>query len=265
MKKQAQKQQDNETRKAPFETPGEIASTPINKGNLISQWGLPLFSFLLIGFLIIERSNEPLRHPWLTGYMYIDSSKKVSDSATKKMLFEKGVSMLTEQLYKHPYHGRIWGMYGHYMRGQEQWDSVIKAEKMALQLSGGASVNRIDELALMDLNFAISQKLQPIIKNRDSALQFIQSVEVPNYTNKNLHKFKGLIYANSGDFDSCKNNLTLYLKDYPNDFDALFGMSLIYAKQGMKQEAVEYFTKARQVNPNNPNLNNLANDINQSH
>ena len=227
------------------------------------DWSIPLIGLLAFAYLSVERDLHTIDHPWNIGYQYCDSSKRINDPVLKNELREKGAAILREQLKLHPYHARVWGMIGSYFIQEKDWDSCIYAEKNTLKLGSGAMVNSVEPMALHDLGVALSQKLRPYYKSKDTALQIIQSIEIEGYDNIMLKKFRGIVYSYAGDYELAKNLLEKYLARFPNDFDALWSMSFNFVNHGMKQDAIQYLTRAQKVDPSNPNLPVLIKFISQ--
>jgi len=228
-----------------------------------SQWALPLIGVFLFIILLIGSKTRSIEHPWTIGDLYADSSKRIQDPVLKKKVLEEGGDILRKQLAVHPYHARVWVMYGHYFIQKEDWDSCIYAEKKALELGSGTVINSIEEMAKQFLNYALNKKLEPVFKQKEVALKIIEDAVVPGSTNIVLIKYRGLVYVNSGDFENGKTTLLKYLTLKPRDPDALYAMSLNYLNQGMKAEGNEYFIKTQQVDPNNPRNQVLINKLNQ--
>ena len=81
---------------------------------MVWKWGLPVLGILLIGTLLAGIQSERLQHPWIIANAMCDSSRQVKDSAQRITMLEAGGTILRDQLAQHPYHARIWAMFGFY-------------------------------------------------------------------------------------------------------------------------------------------------------
>jgi tetratricopeptide (TPR) repeat protein len=224
---------------------------------------LPVIGFLFLLALFFEHPTSAIEHPWSIGNTYCDSSRRIQDPVLKQELLQKGGTILREQVQKHPYHARIWGMYGHYFLLTQNWDSCIYTFKKAIELGSGTMINSIEPISKQNLAFAVSNKLNGLFGKKDTALQIIRSAEVPGNKNVHLSKHYGLVYANSKDIDSSIVYLNEFLLENPKDFDALFAMTLNYNNIGNKAEALKFYNKARTTNPGNPRLGTLQQVLQQ--
>ncbi|MBK7762857.1 MAG: tetratricopeptide repeat protein [Bacteroidetes bacterium] len=231
--------------------------------DFLKTWLLPLSGLLFFGVLFIGTDTHEIEHPWNVGDRYCDSSSRIQDTIERKRILALGGQIIREQLKLHPYHARVWAMYGHYFIQKKDWDSSIYAQKKALALGSGTRINSIEELAKRNLNYALSQKLNPYFSSKDTALRMIEAAEIPGYKNIGLTKFRALVYVNVREFDKAEAMLKEFLLAEPKDFDALYAISLNYFNQGKKAEANEYLNRARQVDPQNPRLQFLLQKLNQ--
>ena len=111
------------------------------------------------------------------------------------------------------------------------------------------------------MNFALSNRLQGLLTDKDSALKIIKTAEIDGIQNVYLDKMRGIVYGNAHEFERSDSLLKNYLKEYPNDFDSLHSLALNLFNQGKKAESIVYLEKARKINPNSPKLLLLSQDI----
>lgn len=230
--------------------------------SFLKDWTLPALSILCFIILWFGASTTPLNDPWRNGEILCDSSSRVPEGPQRTALLEKGGSMIREQLIKHPYHARIWHLYGLYWLRKMNWDSCMYSQRMAITLGSGTTVNSIEKKACDLYNFCLNKKLDPYFKKKDTAITIIQAALIPNYDNPKLDKFLGIIYSNSRDYDSSNQAIFRYLKVYPNDFESLFAVALNYYNQSQYAKSRTYLQKAQQIKPNEANVILLAKYLN---
>lgn len=241
----------------------ETPESTLNWKELIKTWLLPILGFLFLGILLIGTDKREIEHPWNIGDRYCDSSSRIQDSSERERILSLGGHIIREQLKLHPYHARVWAMYGHYFIQRKDWDSCIFAMKKTLELGSGTRINSVETLGVRNLNYALSQKLMPYFASKDTALKMIDAAEIPGYVNPGLSKFRALVYVNVREYDIAEQLLKKFLIDEPQDFDALYALSLNYLNQGKKVEGSEYLNRAQQVDPQNPRLPALVQKLNQ--
>ena len=226
----------------------------------IRYFGLPLIGFVAICFIWLELYKPVVIDEWNKGKYLIDKASAIPDPALALEQINQGGAILKEQLNKHPYHARIWHLYGHYFLVKEQWDSCMYMEKKAIELGAGGVVNHVEFMAADNLNLALQMKLNQT-HDLDSSLQIIKLATIPTFENYVIDKFKGLVYSKFKQPDSCISNLKIYLKHVPEDEDALYKLSENYMRKGDKQNALLYANKAKQFLDKTPLMDTLFKKI----
>lgn len=227
-----------------------VSSSPEPLGKRWRDFLLPAIGLIVLAVLLIGKSTDSIMHPWTRADMLCDSAGKSKDEAVKKHLLNEAGPLIRESVKKHPYHARVWAIYGHYFVQMGNWDSSLIAEKKAIELGKGSSVNSIEPMAKYFMNIALKNKMEPIFKQKDYALNVLQDLEIPGYDNEVLNKFRGFVYVNNSEFAEANDLLFKYLTVKPNDFDVLYAVSVNYTNQGMKAEALSYANRARAIDPN---------------
>ncbi|MEI7726348.1 MAG: hypothetical protein WCK09_14665 [Bacteroidota bacterium] len=245
-----------------------IEELPKNEKNLynpaflkrIVLFGIPLSGFLVILFIWSELYKPKVIDEWYRGIMLVDSAGKTSDSIAKKGLLDRGGHILKQQATSHPYHARVWFLYGHYFLVCKNWDSCIYAEKKSIELGAGGLVNNVEYQAAEHLNFAVDQKIRGI-HNLDSVIKVINNALTTNFENSTLDKIKGFTYYNYNKMDSCSFYLERFNSKVKNDFDVLTFLAFTYSRKGMREKALFYAAEAKKIKSDNANLNNLITQL----
>lgn len=227
----------------------------------IRYFGLPFIGFIVMCFIWLELYKPVVIDEWNKGKFLIDKASAIPDPVAALEQINQGGAILKEQLNKHPYHARLWHLYGHYFLVKEQWDSCIYMEKKAIELGAGGVVNHVEFIAADNLNLALQMKLNQT-RNLDSSLQIIKFATIPTFENYVIDKFKGLVYSKFKQPDSCIANLKIYLKHVPDDEDALYKLSENYMRKGDKQNALLYANEAKQFLDKTPLMDTLLKNIN---
>lgn len=231
--------------------------------SLLRDWFLPALTVLFFIILWIGASTAPLNDPWRNGELLCDSSTRVPEGPQRTALLEQGGAIIREQVLKHPYHARIWHIYGFYWLKKKNWDSCMYSQRMAIKLGSGTTVNSIEKKACDLYNFCLNKKLGPYFSKKDSAMAIIKAAIIPGYDNPKIDKYLGIIYSNSREFDSCNQAIFRYLKVFPDDFEALFAVALNYYNKGQYAESLPFLKKAQQFKPKDPNVVLLAKYLNE--
>ena len=245
-----------------------IQEEPANAGNLhvpspinrILLFGLPVFGVILLFSIWLEIYRPIITDDWNRGSLLLDSANKTSDPVIKKELLESSGLILKQQIKLHPYHARIWYIYGYYFLANNNWDSCIYAEKKAIELGAGGVVKQIEYKAAIGLNFALEKKLSGI-HSLDSSIKAIDHSITLNFENNALFRIKGFTYFNYNQNDSCIIYLERYNLKVNNDFDALRILAYSYYRKGMNEKALYFATKAKKIKPDNPDINSLIHQL----
>ena len=80
----------------------------------IRYYSLPFFGFFILFFIWFELYKPQVINEWIKGTILIESATQTQDPASQNLFLEKGKAVLKQQLQKHPYHARIWHLYGQY-------------------------------------------------------------------------------------------------------------------------------------------------------
>lgn len=245
-----------------------IQEVPVNAKKLhfpspisrILLFGLPLSGVLLLLSIWLEIYKPKITDEWYKGAILVDSADKVVDPGVKKNLLDSGGLILKQQAKLHPYHARVWFLYGYYFLRNDNWDSCIYAEKKAIELGAGGTVNQVEYKAAELLNYALDRKLSGV-HNLDSAIKVLEGAITPNFENNALFKLKGFTYFNYNQNDSCIVYLERFYSKVNNDFDAMRILAYCYYRKGMKEKALYYATEAKKIKPDNPDINSLINQL----
>ena len=132
----------------------------------IRYYSLPFFGFFMFFFIWFEIYKPVVIDDWIKGTILIESATQTQDQASQNLFLEKGKAVLKQQLQKHPYHGRIWHLYGRYFLLTNQLDSCIFYEKKAIEIGAGGIVNQIEPEAAERINYCLGIKLNLINNNR---------------------------------------------------------------------------------------------------
>ena len=248
-----------------FAAPQKLADNAVSGLSLstLKDWTLPALSVLFFIILWIGANTAPLNDPWRNGEILCDSSTRVPEGPQRTALLEQGGAMIREQVMKHPYHARIWHIYGFYWLQKKNWDSCMYSQRMAIKLGSGTTVNSIEKKARDLYNFCLNKKLNPYFSKKDTAMAIIQAARIPGYDNPMIDKYLGIVYSNSKEYDSCNQVIFRYLKVNPKDFDALFAVALNYYNQGQYSMSIPFLRRAQEVNPNEPKAILLAKYVNE--
>ena len=227
----------------------------------ILLFGIPLAGIFIIFFIWTERYVPVVIDDWYRGINLVDSAGKASNPAVKKNLMDQGGFILKRQVTLHPYHARVWFLYGHYFLVNNKWDSCIYAEKKAIEIGAGGLVNNVEFIAAEQLNYAVEMKLRGI-HNLDSSRKVISNAFTPNFENTTLDKITGFMYFNHNQNDSSIFYLERFNSKVKNDFDALHLLAWSYYRKGMKDKAIYFATEARKIKKDNPDVNKLLAALN---
>jgi len=224
-------------------------------------FGLPIFGAIIILFIWFEIYKPKVIDEWYKGVMLVDSSNKVTDPMLKKSLMESGGLILRQQVKLHPYHARVWFLYGYYFLRNDNWDSCIYAEKKAIELGAGGVVNNVEFIAADQLNYALDRKLSKI-RNLDSAIKVLNDASTPNFENNYIYKIKGITYYNYNQIDSCNFYMERFYARAKNDFDVLYVLALVNSRKGIKDKAFFFATEAKKIRNDSPDIDRLIGQIN---
>jgi tetratricopeptide (TPR) repeat protein len=227
----------------------------------IILFGIPLLGAGILFFIWFEIYKPKIVDDWYRGAILVDSANKITDPTARKILMDEGKAILKQQVSLHPYHARVWFLYGHYFLVNNNWDSCIYAEKMAIKIGAGGVVNNVEYVAADHLNYALGQKLQGI-HNLDSSIREIDSAFTPNWENVILYKYKGFTYYNYKQYDSSSVYLERFYGKVKNDFDAILILAYSYTQKGDKDKALYYAMEAKKIKNDNADINNLITRLN---
>lgn len=227
----------------------------------IFLFGLPSLGVIFIFFIWFELYTPKVIDDWFQGAKLVDSATKTADPIIKKYLMDRGGLILKKQVNLHPYHARVWLLYGQYFSLNNIWDSCIYAEKKAIEIGAGGVVNNIEYMASDNLNYALGKKLTGI-HNLDSSIKVIDDAITPNFENSTIYKFKGFTYYNYNQIDSCIVYLERFYSKVQNDFDVLDILAFSYSRKGIYDKALFYATEAKKIKNDNPGINKLINQLN---
>jgi len=223
---------------------------------------LPFFGFFMLFFIWFEIYKPLVINDWVKGTIILEGVMTAKDQASQNLLLEQGKTVLKEQLHKHPYHARIWHLYGQYFNLINQWDSCIYYEKKAIEIGAGGIVNQIEPQAADKINYCLGMKLNLIYNSLDSSLVAIKVAETPRYDNFMIDKFKGLVFSKYKQLDSSNFYFKRYLVTIPEDEDVFYKLANNYYKQENKKEALFFIKKVKKLNKGNAKFDTLINKIN---
>jgi tetratricopeptide (TPR) repeat protein len=204
----------------------------------------------LLGFLLLwTKALKPeVEDPWMKGLRLTSLSTEISSPGEKSQLLKQAEEVLKEAVSQHPYHARIWFIYGFYFLQKQMWDSVIACERKAIELGKGGQVNQVEFEASDMLCYAVSMKLNSIKdKNGYEPVSVLKSSEVNDFDNRCLIKLQGAAYTNLGQTDSALFYLNRAASMQP-DAEVYFNIALNYLKKGIKEKAIEELNKALSLN-----------------
>ena len=227
----------------------------------IFLFGIPLSGIFIIFFIWTERYVPTVIDDWYLGVNLVDSAGKASNPVVKKNLMDQGGFILKRQVTLHPYHARVWFLYGHYFLVNNKWDSCIYAEKKAIELGAGGVVNSVEFIAAEHLNYALDRKLRGM-HNLDSSINVINNAITPTFENTTIDKIEGFTYFNHNQNDSSIFYLERFNSKVKNDFDALHLLAWSYYRKGMKDKAIFFATEAKKIKNDNPDVNKLLAALN---
>ena len=216
---------------------------------------LPGISLFCLLFLFFDIYSPKVTDPWYAGVTLCSQANKTTDTTLKNQYLKEGGTILLEQNRIHPYHARVWFLLGYYYLVKQQYDSIVYCEKQAIEIGAGGIVNGVEFQAADLLNSALGKQLNAVGFKKEVALALIDLATTKNYENITLEKYKGQVYANSGDFDLATASLQKFLTTNPKDFDALFAMAITHYNHGNKELAKEFALRGQKLNPNNEKLN----------
>lgn len=227
----------------------------------IRYYSLPFFGFFMLFFIWFELYKPQVFDNWIKGTILLENSAMVQDPTTRNSLLEKGKAILNQELQKHPYHARVWHLYGQYYILTNQLDSCIFYEKKAIDIGAGGIVNQVEPLAADKINYCLSIKLNLIHNSLDSSLIAIKQAETPKFDNFMIDKFKGLVFSKYDQLDSSNLYLKHYLLTIPDDVDVIYKLAENYFKQKNKKEALFYAGELKSLNKKNIKIDTLLKKI----
>jgi len=195
--------------------------------------------------------------------MFIDSAKAETDQDAKNQLFERARQNLNKQVRLHPYHARLWFFKGYFHTQVQEWDSVISAQKLALKLGAGGTVNLVEHDAANMMNQALIQKVNTMNMDTARIFTYLDSCQVEEFENYRIHWLRGAIYNQAGDYSKSVNWLSRAYQLNSRDFDILYHYSFALARNGQRGQAIKHLQTALSLQPNNPAAKNLMNELNQ--
>jgi tetratricopeptide (TPR) repeat protein len=216
---------------------------------------LPGISLFCLLFLFFDIYSPKVTDPWYAGSTLCSKANRTEDTALRNQYLNEGGTILLEQNRIHPYHARVWFLLGYYYLLKQDYDSAVYCQKQAVERGVGGIVNEVEYQATEMLNSALGNQLNAVGFSKEPSLMLIAKATTYNFYNPVLEKYKGQVYANSGDFDLAVASLQKFLNSNPKDFTALYLLAVTYYNHGDKELAKEFAIKARKVNPNNEKLN----------
>jgi tetratricopeptide (TPR) repeat protein len=229
-------------------------------GKKIILFGLPLLGFVILFSLWFEFYKPKVTDEWYRGVMLVDSANKTTDQIIKKHLLDSGRQILQKQVQLHPYHARVWYLYGYYFLVTGNWDSCIYADKKAIELGAGGVVNSVEYVASEHLNYALEKKLSEVT-DLENSMKVLNNASVQNFQNNSIDRFRGMIFYNYEQIDSSNFYLERFYKNVPNDFNVLSILAYNYFRLGSRDKALFYANEARKIKSDDPGLNNLINKL----
>ena len=227
----------------------------------VTLLAMPVLGFFMITLVWSEVYKPDVMDDWYRGIRLVDSATKSPDTIIGKQLMDEGGNILREQIRLHPYHARVWFLYGYYLNETGKWDSCILAEKEALRIGAGGTVNRIDFMAADVLNRAVNQKLLGIGR-LDSAMAVINGAFTPGYENTWLMKKKAFTFYNFKQYDSCIPYLERYNSKVTGDFEALKILAYSFTMERNFDTALIYANKSANLKKNDPEIARLLEYLN---
>jgi tetratricopeptide (TPR) repeat protein len=244
-------------------TPKAVSSDNPTKNALGKKTSIVLAGLTFTVFLLVwTRAIKPdLKDNWNKALELINSSTRSSNESDKTHLLANAHSLLSDLAVKHPYHARVWLIYGYYFIQKKMWDSVIACEKKAIELGKGGIVNQVEFDAADALCYALSMKIDSTqLKNPDQTIALLKKAEVKGFENRCLIKLQGAVYTNFNKTDSALVFLSKAATMQP-DADVYFNIALNYLRNGDKNAALQNVRKALEINKDHESAKKLLQEI----
>lgn len=221
----------------PVATSKKIKAERVN-----SKTGIVLSSLTVLGFFLlwIKAFVPSVEDPWNKGALLINAAAKENNASEKIRLLSDAHFILSKTITAHPYHARVWSIYGYYFLQKQMWDSAIICEKKAIELGQGGTVNRVEFEAGNALSYAVSMKLNK--EGANDALYIrnvLKNAEVPGFENYELIKMQGANYTNLNKPDSALYFLYKAVA-IERDADVYFNIALNYVKKNQRDSAIAH-------------------------
>jgi tetratricopeptide (TPR) repeat protein len=222
---------------------------------------LSIFTFLVFILLWTKAFKPKVQDTWAEALELINLSAQSSSEKNKLQLLGEAGNLLQDVALRHPYHARVWSIYGFYFIQKQMWDSVIACEKKAIELGKGGTVNQVEYKASDDLCYALSMKLRNMqSKNPDESIILLKDAEVKGFENRCLIKLQGAFYTNLNKSDSALIYLNKAASMQP-DADVYYNIALNYWRKGDKDRAVENLRKALATNKDHEPAKKMLQEI----
>jgi len=225
-----------------------------------------IYASLLIIFVgIIITPKLDFNNPWNVIANKFEAAKKISDPNARNQVFVESLREMIELRDKFPYHGRLYLNTAYLFFSAGMMDSAIHNSSKALELGGGGTVNKIDQMAFDIFTKATIQKAGSYFSKGDTAnslLTFKKSLYMMP-TNPAISRIIGNFYANFGSTDSAFRYLANAQKFAPNDADIYYSIGLSYFRLKKFDSAQIFLNYSLKINPNYQNSKELLNQINK--
>lgn len=99
--------------------------------------------------------------------------------------------------------------------------------------------------------------------NQDEAIKEMQEAKrLTANSNQGVIFQLGLLYYRKGDYSSARKEFELATSIDPNYANALYFLGLTYDNQGLKQKAIDKFSKVLELNPNSAEIKQILDNLN---
>lgn len=210
------------------------------KSIIVSGYGgkviCPLFlSFLLLSFFYSECPAQTSSD--LLFEQYVDSAEYYSS----QKLWKDAERMTINALQLKPAQKSnwlLWGNLGLIRQHRDNVDGALEAYNVGLNLNPDSYKLRLERASLFIHNDMKQEAIEDlnIILNNDS------TVEIPRM-------MRGLLLLDKGELFEAENDFNVLKRQYPDNSNAYIGLASIMENRNKPQEAIEYYTKAIELNP----------------